>query len=83
MEDSLSNILSQSKYNHKRVNSYTEPTELKLLWCPDGCLVNWVYIDNPYFGRSSILPVFTHITNLIGSGTINSILGDNNWQVSL
>ena len=41
------------------------------------------YIDSPYFGRSSILPVFTHVTNLIGSGTINSILGDNNWHVSL
>ena len=40
MEYILSNIISQSKYNHKRVNSYTERIELKLRWCPDGCLVN-------------------------------------------
>ena len=48
-----------------------------------GALLIRFYIDSPYFGRSSISPVFTHITNLIGSGTINSILEDNNWQVSL
>ena len=41
------------------------------------------YIDSPYLGWSSISPVFTHVTNLIGCGTINWILGDNNWQVSL
>ena len=46
-----------------------------------GALLIGFCIDIPYFGRSSISPVFTHITNLIGSGTINSILGDNNWQV--
>ena len=48
-----------------------------------GALLIGFYIDSPYFGRSSILHVFTHVTNLIGSGTLNSILGDNNWQVSL
>ena len=48
-----------------------------------GALLIGFYIDIPYFGRLSILPVFTHVTNLIGTGTINSILGDNNWQVSL
>ena len=48
-----------------------------------GALLIGFYIDSPYFWRSSISPVFTHVTNLIGSGTINSILGDNNWQVSL
>ena len=48
-----------------------------------GALLIRFYIDIPYFGRSSILPVFTHVTNLIGGGTTNSILGDNNWQVSL
>ena len=48
-----------------------------------GALLIGFYIDPPYFGRSSISPVFTHVTNLIGRGTILSILGDNNWQVSL
>ena len=48
-----------------------------------GALLIGFYIDIPYFGRSSFSPVFNHITNLIGSGTIYSILGDNNWQVSL
>ena len=48
-----------------------------------GALLIRFYSDRPYFERSSISPVFIHVTNLIGSGTINSILGDNNWQVSL
>ena len=33
MEYILSSIISQSKYNHKRVNSYTERIELKLRYC--------------------------------------------------
>ena len=69
MEYILSNILSQSKYSHKRVNSYTERRKLKLLWCPDGCLFNLVLSWSPLFREIvEISPVFIHVINLIGSG---------------
>ena len=33
-----------------------------------GALLIGFYSDRPYFERSSISPVFIHVTNLIGSG---------------